>query len=190
MNAINHPIRTAADVLAILQAAPVPPSRRRDMISAVSRICALLGCQPAGLRLDVEDLRVRIAAIRPAAHRISPKTFSNLRSLFAAALEFAGVIDSVSRGEAKRHRDWAPLVQAIAGDKRMSSGLAAFMNWCASVGIRPDQVDDDVVQRFVVWLERRTLAPKPRDVARRVPHIWNEAHASQSMLAAHAAGPD
>ena len=37
------------------------------------------------------------------------------------------------------------------------------------------QVDDTVVQRFLGWLETRTLCPKPRDVVRRVPHLWNEA---------------
>ncbi len=85
MDTINHPIRTAADVIVMLESAQMPPSRRRDLISGLSRICAMLGCRPADLKLDFADLRGRIAAIRPAAHGISPKTFSNLRCLFTAA---------------------------------------------------------------------------------------------------------
>ena len=66
-------------------------------------------------------------------------------------------------------------MRAIASDQRLAGGLAAFANWCAVQGIAPEQVDDEVVQQFHRWLENRTLCPKPRDVVRRVPHLWNEA---------------
>jgi integrase len=36
-------------------------------------------------------------------------------------------------------------------------------------------VDDTAIQRFLTWLEAKTLYPKPRQVVRRVPNIWNEA---------------
>ena len=97
----------------------------------------MIGCSPAALRLDVPELRVKIAAIRPAAHGISPRTFANLRSLFAAAMEWAGVIEHCPRGAAKQDPAWAPLAAAIAGDKRLANGLAAFMNWCARTGVEP-----------------------------------------------------
>src|SRR5687768_5672605 len=42
-------------------------------------------------------------------------------------------------------------------------------------GIAPGEVNDVAVQHFYVWLETQTLHPKPRDLARRVPNIWNEA---------------
>src|SRR5262249_26136491 len=51
----------------------------------------------------------------------------------------------------------------------------AFSNWCATHDIAPEEADDEVVERFHDWLETRTLCPKPRDVVRRVPHLWNEA---------------
>jgi hypothetical protein len=66
---------------------------------------------------------------------------------------------------------------AVADDKRLSNGLAAFVNWCTAQGISPDQVDDAAVQQFLVWLETKTLHPKPRDLVRRVPNVWNEAAA-------------
>ena len=53
--------------------------------------------------------------------------------------------------------------------------LASFFNWCASQAIAPEDVDDAALQRFHSWLENRTLCPKPRDVVRRVPNLWNEA---------------
>lgn len=111
---------------------------------------------------------------RPAAHGITPKTWANLLSRFRAALRLADVIDPQWQGFAMHYPAWVPLVQAIAEDKRLSCGLAAFSNWCAAQAITPEEVDDEVVRRFHRWLENRTLCPKPRDVVRRVPHLWNE----------------
>src|SRR5262249_47962746 len=79
------------------------------------------------------------------------------------------------RGDARRHPEWGPLFEAVADDQRLSNGLAAFANWCASQGILPGEVDDTIVQRFLIWLETRTLQPRPRDLVRRVPKLWNEA---------------
>ena len=106
---------------------------------------------------------------------MSWKTWANIRSLFRRALELAGVIDPGGEGSAMRHPAWASLVQAIADDKRLHCGLAAFPNWCATHAIVPEEVDDAVVEPFHGWLENRTLCSKPRDVVRGVPHLWNEA---------------
>ena len=137
----------------------------------------MVGCNPALLSLDVPTLRGQLAAIRPAAEGISPKTFSNLRTLFASALEWAGVVAFLGRGRARRDPAWAPLLAGTAHDKRLANGLAAFANWCAENGIAPTEVDDGTVQRFHGWLVSRTLHPKPKNVVRRVPQIWNEARA-------------
>ena len=139
---------------------------------------------PATVKADPATLRPMVNAIRPALHDVSDKTWANLRSLFVAALELAGVIDSMGRGDAVADAAWGPLMASIKHDKRMFCGLAAFANWCVGRGIRPDAVDDATVAAFLAWLETRTLSPKPRDVARRVPNIWNEARAKVARLAA------
>jgi integrase len=116
-----------------------------------------------------------LARIRPAAHGISDKSYSNLKSLLAAALQLAEITDPQGRGGAKRHPGWGRLLEAVADDKRISNGLAAFANWCTGQGISPSEVDDTAVQRFLTWLEAKTLYPRPRDLVRGVPKIWNEA---------------
>jgi integrase len=42
-------------------------------------------------------------------------------------------------------------------------------------GVAPDHVGDDALHDFHNWLDTKTLCPKPRDVVRRIPHVWNEA---------------
>ena len=150
------------------------------MRSAINRVCNMIGCSPAALRLEVPELRVKIAAIRPAAHGISPRTFANLRSLFAVAMEWAGVVEHCPRGVARQDPAWAPLAAGIAGDKRLANGLAAFMNWCVKNGVSPSSVDDTILQRFLQWLTTRTLHSRPRDLVQQIPAVWAEARASVS----------
>jgi integrase len=44
--------------------------------------------------------------------------------------------------------------------------------------ISPDVVTDESVKQFSIWIETRTHCPKPRDLVRRVPLLWNEASAT------------
>ena len=135
-------------------------------------------------------LRARLAAIRPAAHGISPRTFSNLRSLFAAAMEWAGVIERFPRGAAKMDPAWAPLAAAIAGDKRLANGLAAFMNWCAQEGVSPAASTTASCSASSTGWRPRTLHSRPRDLVRQIPALWTDAQAlvpgwPATELAAH-----
>ncbi len=173
MNAPSHPVQAAADVLLMLEQADLPALKKRDMISAVRRICVMAGCSPASLRLEVPALRGRLATILPAAHGITPKTFANLRSLFVKTLEWAGVIERLQRGAARQHEAWAPLIATIAADKALSKGLASFTNWCATNGIRPIDVSDATLRQFGDWLENRTLHARQRDLLRQIPRLWN-----------------
>jgi hypothetical protein len=79
-------VKTLADLLALLdQDDLVSGTRRRDMISAVKRVCAMAGTTPASVPAQPRPLREMLSRIRPAAHNLSIKSFSNLRSLLAAA---------------------------------------------------------------------------------------------------------
>ena len=175
MNCNDNEVETLEEVRRIVERASLPPFQRRDMLSAVKRICEMAGMAPATVVAEPVALRAMISKILPAAHGVGRKTWSNLLSGLRAALRLAGVIDPALQGDASRHPAWAPLAQAIAGDKRLSSGLAPFQNWCAVSGPTPDDVDNAVVRRFHVWLEHRTLRRKPRDIVRSIPKLWNEA---------------
>jgi integrase len=170
----NKIVITLADVLYLVEESGVTGTRRRDMVSAIKRLCEMAGAMPASVPAQPPQLRELLSRIRPAAHGITAKSYSNLRSLLAAALQLAGVIDPLGRGVASRHREWRRLLEAIADDQRLSNGLVTFANWCAGQEISPSEVNDTTVQQFLIWLETRALYPKPRDLVRRVPKLWNE----------------
>ena len=168
-------IKTLEDVLRLIGDAELNARRRRDMISAVNRVCEMAKTTPSSVSALAIPLREILSRIRPAAHGIRAKSYSNLRSLLAAALQLAGVIEPLGRGRAKSNAVWGPLVEAVADDKRLSNGLAAFANWCVDQDISPNEVADATVQQFLIWLEGSTIYPKPRDLVRRIPHVWNNA---------------
>jgi integrase len=170
----NKGATTLQDVLDLVEYGRLPQPRRRDMTSALTRICEMRAVVPAAVAAEAVVLRALVAKILPAAHGVKPKTWANILSQFRGALRHAGVIDPVMNSSALQNSEWTPLVKAAARDTRSSCGLACFFNWCASKAITPDTVDDAVVIQFLAWLETRTLCPRPRDVARRVLKLWNE----------------
>jgi integrase len=171
----NRIVTSLAELLVFLDGVSLTATRRRDMVSAINRVCEMAGTTPASVPAEASLLREMLSRIHPAAHGVSAKSYCNQRSLLAAALQLARVIDPLGRGSARRDPDWGPLLEAVTDDERLSNGLATFANWCASQGISPGDVNDTAVQPFLIWLEAKTLHPKPRDLVRRVPNIWNEA---------------
>jgi len=171
----KNTIETLADVLLLVEASALPPYQRRDMRSAINRIAEMAGVVPAMAPATAPALRQMLKRVQPAAHGVTQKTWANLLSGFRAALRLAEVIESRGDGLAMKDPAWAPLLKAIAEDRRLSCGLAAFVNYCAWKAITPDQVADGIVQQFHVWLEQRTLYPRPKDMVRRTPCLWNEA---------------
>ena len=166
--------KTLEEVRRLVESADPPCLQRRNGRSASERICAMAGVALAQVPAEAPSIRAMLAKVRPAAHGMTSKTWANLRSRFRQELRLADVIDPNWQGCAARHPVWAPLVQAIAEDKRLSSGLAFFNNWCAARDIRPEEAKA-AFDEFPSWLEQRTLCSKPRDVVRRVPQLWNEA---------------
>ena len=167
--------KTLEDVRKIVEWAGTPDQPRRNGKSATERIGAMAGVSLAQVPADAPGIRALLRKVRPALHGMTSKTWANLLSRFRQELRLADVIDPNRQGCAARHPAWANLVQAIAEMKNLANGLAAFLNWCASQDIVPEAVDDSVVQRFHAWLEHRTLCPKPRDLVRPTPRLWNAA---------------
>jgi integrase len=164
--------RSLTEVVAHVEAdSGLAPTRQRDLVSAVRRIAELIGKPLDALPADLNALRPRINAVRPALHQISPKTWTNLKTNFRAAVLAAG---GRERGRSARSSDWQTLHDCLP-DKRMANGLSRFITWCSGQGIAPAQVDDVVMTCFRAALGTDTLVPDPNDCHRRSARLWNEA---------------
>ncbi len=77
MNIHHTPsLATLADVSRKIECAELSGTRRRDMVSAIRRICEMAGCSPALLSTDVGGLREVLSRIWPARHEVSKQTFA------------------------------------------------------------------------------------------------------------------
>ena len=78
---------TLADLLAFLETAPdLNAKRRRDLKSAVRRICDLVGRDPEHIRAEVIALRGALRNMSAAQHGLSAKTIANIKANSLAAL--------------------------------------------------------------------------------------------------------
>lgn len=164
-------IRTLADLLAdFAQDDALSRTRRRDLSSAVRRLCDLLGRHPVGVPASIAELRGAINDLTPGGADISLKTLQNLRSNVLAALRHDATMNN---GRISLTPAWQELYDRLP-DKRSRDGLSRFLRFCSAQAVVPEAVDDDIVAAFVAWLGEATLVRKPHELHRRCCRLWNE----------------
>src|SRR5215469_18420936 len=139
---------TLADVIAHHeQDASLTPCRRRDLKSAVLRMSEITGVDPRSTPASLRLMRPRINAVRPAKYNLTPKTWSNLRSNFRAA-----VVQAAPRQPRRPDAEWLRLRSALP-TRRMKKGLSRFIGFCELNAIPPTAASDAVSDRFRTHLE-------------------------------------
>ena len=114
----------------------LPPTRRRDLRSAISRVAALLGEDPACLPLDLAAIAGRLAVINPVAAGLTPKTLSNIRSDLLAAVRTSGLQPVLASPKVALSPPWADLL-ALLPAKRAGIGLSRVARFASAAGITP-----------------------------------------------------
>jgi integrase len=147
-------------------------TRLRDLRSAVKRIATLLGDEPAAITLDLDAISVRLSAITPLAVGISAKRFANIRSDFLAAVTACGV--RPFSGKKTLSPAWLKLFERMAG-RRTHIGLSRFARYASDHGIKPSDINDDVIAAFIAAVRQGSLHRRPNKLHRQVTLIWNEA---------------
>ena len=149
-NAMTNPNNTGpslADVdRAIANNGSLSPTRRRDLRSAISRVAALLGEDPARLPLDLAAIAGRLAAINPVAAGLTPKTLSNIRSDLLAAVRTSGLQPVLASSKAALSPPWADLLARLPA-KRARIGLSRLARYASAAGITPGEINDPAIDR-------------------------------------------
>jgi integrase len=167
-------VMTLADVMGhIQQQHALPQQRRHDLTSAVRTIARLLGQPPSDITADPAAIRQRLLPFTAASAGVSARRWSNLRSLFTAALKLAGV-DVVRR----RRREtllpaWQQLLSRIPGNFERFR-LFRLASHCSANSIAPEQMDNAVTDGFGADL-RQSLIERPKQVHREACLAWNRA---------------
>lgn len=75
----KEPANLGAVLFALEQNSKLGATRIRDLRSAVKRVSALVGAEPAAVRLDLPEISARLGAINPVAVGMTAKRFTNKR---------------------------------------------------------------------------------------------------------------
>lgn len=163
---------TLAEVLDRLQIAPLSATRRRDLVSAVRRVGAMLDEPLDRIPADAPALRQRLAAIRPAKHAITPKTLQTLRSNLGAAIAETGVVRLARTAKTPLAQEWRDLFAKVK-DRRMPAVLSRFARYCSNDGVPPMAVTEETMRAFHDALTANTWMRHPRKVWVNTVWAWN-----------------
>lgn len=167
------PVRTLSDVVARIEADQrLSPVRRRDLISAVRRVARWLDRPVDQVPVDVRGLARELDALHPRTLGVSGKSFANVKSGLAAAL-------NIARGGMPRRRrlspEWRVLYHALPQTGGSRHQLSRFVGYCSEAAILPGAVDDNTIRGFRDHLDRCVGIADPANIARRAIVSWNKA---------------
>jgi integrase len=171
---------TLAALLRTLEAnQALPPTRRRDLRSAVNGVAGLFEQEPAAIPLDLPAIGARLAAVSPAAVGMTQKRFANIRSDFLAAVKTSGITVGTSVKPALTSA-WAGLFRHLSG-RRAHIGLSRLARYASAHGLGPEGINDHVVEKFIAAVRQGSLHRNPDRLHQRVTKIWNEAARDRAL---------
>lgn len=169
---------TLADVQTFIETnSSLSATRRRDLRSSIKIVSRVLDREPSRIPALPSRLREEFAIVHPAAHRISIKTWANIRSNVLSAIELSGVAKIVRTSRHTITPEWH-LVKQLLPTTRMRHGLSRFIRYASAHGITPAEVDDAVLESFKDDLNAHSLVRKPQAVHRITAYLWNLAAAT------------
>jgi integrase len=167
-------VPTLADVdHEVAKKSSLSPTRRRDLRSAISRVAALSGEEPAHLPLELSKIAERLATINPVAVGMTAKTLANVRSDFLAAVRHSGLRPVLASAKSQLSPAWVALMARLSA-KRHRLGLSRLARHASAAGVEPGDINDPVINRFIGAVRQDSLHHNPNVLHRNVATIWNE----------------
>lgn len=167
----NH-IHTLADAIAALDAHDgLSNTQRRDMISAINRVTTYLNRSPADLPSNAPDLRKVLAKIHPAQAGISAKSFANVKSDLAKALQTVRHLPP-KEPKAEPTDGWQDFLSHCTA-KHQRWFLSRLVTYFCNRDIEPGDVTDAIMMEFQMHLDDRLLGKDPAKLCKELAQAWN-----------------
>jgi integrase len=152
--------------------ASLPPTRQRDLRSAVLSYAALIDSSPPYVSLDLAAIRSVLDLMVPIQAKLSRKRWANLRSDLSAAIAASGLLQMLKTSTVELSESWVSLLAKVQ-DRKMRDGLSRFARWASERQVAPREVDREVINRFIAELETASLVRKIADLGQAVVRSWN-----------------
>ena len=134
---------------------------------------------PRPFRSTSPAIAARLNTINPLAAGMTTKRLANIRSDFLAATRFCGV-QPVTASKSLSP-EWAKLFKRLSG-RRAHIGLSRLARYASAHGIKPREINDDVIVAFIAAVRNGSLHRNPNKLHRQVTLVWNEVAAARPEL--------
>jgi integrase len=131
-----------------------------------------MGEEPDRISLDLAQIRDKLNAINPVANGISPKSFTNIRCNLLAAIT-ASRLKPIRRARPGLTEPWQTLWSRLT-TKRYRIGLSRLAHYGSAEGLKPGDVNDELIGDFIASVREGSLHRKPNELHRKTSVIWNE----------------
>ncbi len=172
---MSRSITTLADVLKTIDGdQELTPKRRAEIKSALRTMARAFGRSLGDLPADPKRIRRQLEGFSPASAGIEKARWQNVRSLVLAALKRVGAVSMSNRHDKAMSPEWRALYYRLE-THRHRAGLSRFMRFCSETDIRPEHINNAVMERYLHTLTEESLVKNPREKHRRTCRLWNEA---------------
>lgn len=163
---------TMADLIRHIAGDPaLPIVRRRNVASAIRRLCALLGLDPGQVPAAFWAFRERLAAFEPVAAGVTVRRFQTIKSDVGFALK--RVSAPVVRPRQKLSGAWEDL-KGTVDSPWQTLKIGRLAQYCSARGIAPVEVDDAVIEGYRSFVEQQTFKTSPQRHVRALCGQWNK----------------
>ena len=171
------PVRTLADVRAVLNQMVDPPPDTPLMLSAINSVARVLGCAPDDVAADPANLRLSIEKTSAAMAGMTRSSWVSTKSRVLKALRIAKVPVMSGRRAGPLSEEWAALYRMIpdGNNNGWKASLGRLISYCSDNQYPPGAVCDVLMERFEWTLKTTSLRGRPNDIVRGAIRRWNEA---------------
>ena len=159
----------------VLQDKDLPEGRRGALASAVNTVARALRRPIETIPSSPARLRPLLDPVTPAMARLTAGSWSNVRSLLAAALGRVVPGFVPQRFDLAPSPAWQEYIDRVRPDPNAIFLLGRFGRWATRLGIEPEDVDDGVIDRYREDLTHRSLTGEPVKITRKTIRAWNRA---------------
>lgn len=165
---------TMVDLVAVIGAdKELDDTRRRNVTSSIRRFCAALGYELTEVPANHWYFRERLKRFHPLAAGIKKKRWQTIKSDVSFAFKRAGITKGQARPLAPHSPEWRALKDKLFSDN-FKWGLSRLARLCSAQSIRPQDVDDGVIEAYDRAVRRESFKVNPDRHRREVCRLWNK----------------
>jgi hypothetical protein len=138
-------------------------------------VARAVGKDPATIPAHPEFLGKLLDRATPAAIGIKRGAWNNARSLVGQVLERAGLTSVPGHYQAPLTPSWYRLRAKLLSGTALRDQPSRFFHYASALGIEPDEVNDEVLERFCHALVAESIVRNPYEIYRGAAKSWNNA---------------